>query len=495
MVLDMSESPLSTDAVTGGVRSKFIDILPNLKITNRRGLLLFLMIVSQCHDQLSWSEGRGARGRHVPEVYVSEFDAHEWIGETSRVTVQRKPLFYRGRGTEVRRGAGGGSTNSRATFFTLPPLKEERLQTLLGVGRDRPLDYLLLSDTDSRSLRIQFFQRSHRDRVFEVGFRHKDEIGALYTIARTVADSGFNILSSLIREIDEYHNVWEVVLEYQGPEEKLKSLPKNDPRLAIRRLLRGAAHRYRNELAPYDISIFIPSHLPGWPNKRGWEKGISLGVRSRVEVPQTPELLVREEHGPAERDWLVRYARGVLEKGATVFISCPHTAEKYRSLLATMLQEAGWEVSFYDDTAKMEATYTEARRLVGEADYFVGIWIPDATDAPTTAGTRSAMGRQKNDRLAKPELAADATMSPWLHFELGQAVAFEREFKILASSKLPDVRLVRRIAADRPVFWFSDDGEFLEKAKELLTFMDLNWRERSASAGTPAASAAAATAL
>ena len=70
-------------------------------------------------------------------------------------------------------------------------------------------------------------------------------------------------------------------------------------------------------------------------------------------------------------------------------------------------------------------------------------------------------------------------MSPWLHFELGQAVAFEREFKILASNSLPDVRLVRRIAADRPVFWFDEEVEedFAAKAKELLVFMELNWRD------------------
>lgn len=487
MVLDMSRSRLSRDPITGGERSKFMDILPNLRLSNRRGLELFLHIVSQCHQILTWKPGPGGFSRQIPEVYISEFDRYEWTGQTSRVSVERDEVRYQSSSKEGADQSATGRADTKRTFFELPDVKEERIDTLLGIEKGKPLDYLLLSDTESRSLRIQFFQSEHVNRIFEIGFAHRDEIGALYTILRTVAHSGFNVLSCLIREVKEYRNVWEVVLEYQGKED-LTSLDR-DRRFAIRKLLEPSVEKYWRQIAAYDISIFVPSHLPGAKKYRDpKERAIPLDAKSRPnrEKPRRPKLMKLDPHGPVERDWLITYANELLFMAPRIFISSSVLKPGYREILAQRLFENGWKVSFYGDTAQEEATYTEARRLVADADYFVGIWTPDEPESgadavqPVTPHPRGRGLEAEGDatRVDGSGATRDRT-SPWMQFELGQAVAFEREFKILASDQLLVREVVRRIAADKPVFRFREDAEyrhFKEQVEILLNYMELNWR-------------------
>lgn len=485
MVLDMSRSRLSRDPITDGERSKFIDVLPNLRLSNRRGLELFLHIVSQCHQILTWAPGPGGFSRQVPEVYISEFDRYEWTGQTVRASVERKPVRYK---SDPDSTPPELSKANRKTFFQLPAEKGERIDTLLGIEEGQPLDYLLLSDTESRSLRIQFFQGVHVKRIFEIGFAHFDEIGALYTILRTVAHSGFNVLSCLIREVKEYHNVWEAVLEYQGKED----LPERseDRRHVIRELLAPSVKKYRREIAAYDIKIFVPSHLPGakkYSMKKPGEREIPLDTNppKHREKPRRPRLMSRVPHGPVERDWLITYANEMLFMAPRIFISCSVMKSQYRKILAEKLKEARWEYSFYGNTAQEQATYTEARRLVADADYFVGIWTPDEPEdavrpaaqppTPDLPGNEPPHDAKQNNGNGAPRHQT----SPWMHFELGQAVAFDREFKILASDQLLVREVVRRIAADKPVFMFSEDAEhkyFKEQVEALLQYMELNWR-------------------
>ncbi|HEV7660005.1 MAG TPA: hypothetical protein VGO55_09190 [Allosphingosinicella sp.] len=481
MVLDMSRSRLSRNPITAAERAKFIDILPNLRLSNRRGLELFLHIVSQCHNILTWKPGPGGFSRQVPEVYISEFDRYEWTGQTSRASIERAEVCYQ-TSVKDKLDDSAAAKRNRKTFFQLLDVKQERIETLLGIDEGEPLDYLLLSDTESRSLRVQFFQSEHRKQIFEIGFSHRDEIGALYTILRTVAHSGFNVLSCLIREVKEYRNVWEAVLEYQGKRD-LPS-PTMDRRHAIRGLLEDSVDKYRRDIAAYDIGIFIPAHLPDAKKASGPTEKIPLDPAAPPDrqKPRRPKRLKADTHGPVERDWLITYANDMLFKGPNIFISSSVLKPGYRDILAQRLLEDRWEVSFYGDNAQMEATYTEARRLVADADYFVGIWTPDE-DSESQDPTQNGKAGKKKGANGTNQVHT----SPWMHFELGQAVAFEREFKILASKRLLVKDVVRRIAADKPVFRFEEDSShpsdeasnykhFDDQVDALLKYMNLNWR-------------------
>lgn len=484
LVVDMSQSWLSDRPLTGGERSKYIDILPNLRISNRRGLDLFLNIVWYCHEMLTWKDA-SAPTRQVPEVYVSEFEKSEFTPfGTSTVCIRR----------DTPPGARG------QTYFELSHNKAMRIATLLGMRLDEPFHYILLSDTESRSLRIQFFQKEHADRIFQIGFLHKDEVGAMATIAKVVKKSNFNVLSGLIRNVDEYHNVWEVILEFKGPREALEKLESSDPRLAIQTLLKEAAEDKieRKRLAPYDVEVFIPSHAAIarlFPKQKGFTNSIPLlSKRSEdpLQVPQ-PEPLIAAEEWPETQDWLLDYAKLANSKRPRVFISCANLAGHLCDIVREELGSKNWDVTTYDEATRMEATYTEARRLVADADYLIGIWTPDGEgfedwtsapkkDAPWTASfseKRPGTGGYGQAAAADQGKGSSAKLlSPWMHFELGQAVAFEREFKILAHDSLPAMDIVRRVAADRPVYWFKSEDDFRRAVKKLVSFMDLNWRPK-----------------
>jgi hypothetical protein len=213
-------------------------------------------------------------------------------------------------------------------------------------------------------------------------------------------------------------------------------------------------------------------------------------------MPTKPDLIRVDDKGPVERDWLIAYAHEILFEDPKIFISCSSHdyALKYRQYLQKRLEESGWEVSVYADLAKQDLTYAEAKRLITDADYLVGIWMPDERedhddpDAKPDQPGRAAEEQPESDDPAalgkgrrKPVRPGTAKLSPWMHFEMGLAVAFDREFKILASKSLDTSGVVRRIAGDRPVFRFKEGPiarHFGECVTSLLDFMNLNWRRR-----------------
>ena len=86
-----------------------------------------------------------------------------------------------------------------------------------GADDGPAVDYVFLSDTDDRTLRVFFLPAGVATRLYHVAVHHRDRASALGTLLTLTANAGFNILTSLVGPGENHgENVWEAVLEYQG---------------------------------------------------------------------------------------------------------------------------------------------------------------------------------------------------------------------------------------------------------------------------------------
>ncbi|WP_372784105.1 hypothetical protein [Phenylobacterium sp.] len=499
LVLDLRRSKLNRGNIGPSDEMKYVDILSSMQTMDRRGLELFLYIVRQCHDILSWD---AKDGRDIPNIQISDFAEHDNTNDNeAALTIVKRTNF--------------GGEGPKHTYLKIDPERAVSIATKIGVSEAEEFDYLLLSDTESRNLRVKFLSKTKRQKLFHIGFYHKNEIGALNIITKIVARSNFNVITSLIRRVQDYHNVWEVILEYQGSDARIQSLPK-DPRRAIQLMLNPALKQLREAASAYGIALFIPTHIPvhasqteDGPVRRGWKHSIPLDPDAVAQTPrlQFPRLIRVNGATSSGREWIVDYASAAIEKGPAVFISCPTVAAEYRDALCRRLEAKGWTPTIYSGASKSELTYAEARRLIVAADYFVGIWHPEpesaaadkarrgakakgrsaavAERAATASSVSGAEARSGADAQATPAAGADhetrrqlplSRLSPWMHFELGEALALHKPFKIIAHKDLNWPEVVRRIAADRTTPGYSDEASFDERITELLVFMENNWR-------------------
>ncbi len=220
----------------------------------------------------------------------------------------------------------------------------------------------------------------------------------------------------------------------------------------------GCAGKFRSEMAPYFIRLFVPRHLrirPKLDEKAGEfinldpEQPTKLGLRRPPSVLMEPRTI-----SDGGTKWVLDHARRVLGARQKIFISYPSAGQEYMEELRQRLEsdkEKRWEIEVYIDTTPADFTYSEARRLISDSDYFIGIWHPENKDGAVLT-------------------------SPWLPFELGLAMAFHKPFKLVAHSSLPRKELVQRIAGDTAAYWYKDMDEFKNIAlKSLLAFMESNW--------------------
>lgn len=446
LVVNLVDSKLAERSLTQEEEVRYARLLQLVQTGDRRGMDVFFNIVRQCHDVLAWK--LEPDGRLLPQVTISNFprDTHTTDYELLSTTVERE---------------------TRSTFIHLDKQKVSAIATYIAAPETSEFDYLLLSDTESRNLRIQFFNQKKREKLVQIGFYHKNFRGALDVITSIVADSGFNVLASLIRKVEDFHNVWEVILEYQGDE---KVSFQGDYREVVKGLLSKAANAEREKAATYEISLFIPTHVRNdvtavvGSGKRAKRKSIPKGWAHRVPLltaDQPPQLLPMTELLPpamnaeAGKDWLLQYSGRALSKAPIAFISYSEKNGELRDALARRLQQRGWIVNQdHRKAAPMGLTHGEAKRAISDCDHFIGLWCPEDVE-----GKR---------------------VSPWMHFELGCAYAFNKPSRIIAHRDLSGPEIVQRIFAEQQAILFSDEREFKgEAVPRLLVYLDSFWTRPS----------------
>ena len=84
----------------------------------------------------------------------------------------------------------------------IPARVLSRIYAITRTPKNDPLSYILLSEPESKTLRVFFPKMERARRMLPVAFTHTDMPGALSSIADAVGQSSFNIFTSLIRKDD-----------------------------------------------------------------------------------------------------------------------------------------------------------------------------------------------------------------------------------------------------------------------------------------------------
>lgn len=308
------------------------------------------------------------------------------------------------------------------------------------------LDYIFVSDTDDRSLRVYFLPATAAAKVYHVGLVHADRPGALAALLQLTAAAKFNILTSLVRkETVSYQgrgrSVWEAVLEYRGdsPQPHAEAGPPSE---WIRDRLAAAAKNDLHHIESFDIAVRAPSYpKPATPSNSEVPKAMPLTPKSdkrRVPVPRTSppaamgEMLRNQRaalHGLPSESQERRYLKALLDaiesrtRAPRIFLSYPFAAKDHAAVLRTALEEQDrFSVVTHDQQDGKPIVGRVVEKIIG-CEHFIGLWHHE--ELPIAEG-------------------GGHTISPWMHFEYGIALANHKESIIVHSNKLPE-KLWKRI--------------------------------------------------
>jgi hypothetical protein len=434
LLVDLAESPTLT---TGGefasptalptsptaVQRLYRDYTPLFPVQDYRFVQLFESIIAHCADVIVW---KTIAREYFPDVEIRP--------------MPDRPLSKAVAGA-VEPGPQAKKLQGRVK---VPDEIRRRMRRVLG---DQPLEYVLVSDTTTRTLHAFFLQAETSARLFHVGVYHDDVPGALAVILGLMRDAGFNILTSLVRKHALGQGVWEAVvaapagsalprrraaenlLDEQEAEWIADRLveccrePVMDLGLRIGRPRYPAPKRKADPPEPVDIS----RRLPRAPARRAnpepdykrllRERHLALAKRSL-----DPEVARKSEQ-------LLGIIDDRLKEGSgrpSIFLSYPHRARHLAERVSDRLGPR-YRIDKYDE-ADGEQIADEVIRRISDNDYFIGIWHHES--APQ-AGRRTRGPRTAN-------------ISPWMLFEYGVARAAEKPAIVALSTQL-DQDVVKRI--------------------------------------------------
>jgi len=255
-----------------------------------------------------------------------------------------------------------------------------------------------------------------------LGFFHVDAPGALSAILAPLARAGFNIVTSLLRQNKDGKNVWEAVLEYRGadtiptPGYGTRSLEAGETLCswAAERVLAAAKSDELERLRECDLQI----GLPRYP-RRSWEGRVEFRAvaPSGHRIDSLTEALVDNGSGSPPRSGLIEFIRkGRMEAMPSIFLSYPNAAKGHAELIRGALNKRYQIVDYQEPDS--EVIVDQVVHRIEACDYFIGIW------------------RAEGD--------SKSSISPWLHFEYGIAVASGKKTMIVHSENL-DPRIWKRI--------------------------------------------------
>ena len=423
LLINLAGSNLPTGQISPSEEIQYSYLLPITHSKDRRILTLLAHLIEQCHHILYWKYDGASP---VPAISIAPFLEQDFHTLNTQTRV-------------IRRSVLPEYSKRPVSYIDLDLESDIGLSNLvaphIGESYEDEFDYLLLSETDTRTLRIQFFASERARQLIQIGFRHRDIPGAIDIITRLVAQSKFNILVSLLRKVNKTKSDWEAVLEYQGA--PLDAEPP-DPREFVREQLKPAIEQARQEAAPYDIELLVPSHIRGNAKLR---RPIKLDEQQpRRGALKIPSLDPSQLSSERQLQRILEDTKQIIDanKAKRIFISYPDTASRFKDVLEAALVNEGWTVVFYHGNVGTGTVYLEVCNRIMSCSHFIGIWHPDKDSTDHT--------------------------SPWMHFELAIAVAYGKEFKLLANTKLHDQKEVLRVIRDMEVIHYTDMDDFRAEA-------------------------------
>lgn len=426
LTVDLSESqtisggdplqPRKTPTPPPGVSRAYRHFASLFPIHNERFVRLFESIIAHCADVIVW---RDISGQAFPDLSIRPMPARR---------------FSRAETVLLR------SDNKRNIVVAIPPSVTHRIHAHLGTTSGSPLACILLSDTDTRSLRAFFIDPESALSLFHVGFEHNDVPGALATILGLVRAADFNILTSLSRKRPDGRAMWEALLEYRGtaPESassdgRLAHSPLSQPELEWLRDTIATAKPPDMPIVDCDITLDRPRYprrqaaeavhavslsddLTGSPHRRPPRCDLDmqrLVSARRAAIARSP---VTDPYAP-HRNGLLDIIQQTCSEGgrSTIFMSYPHGAAAQAGALKEGLESTNlYRVAVYQ-VPDGEVIVEKVLQMIEDSDYFIGLWHPEDGSA--------------NDGISR-------SLSPWMLFEYGIARSAGKPNVILHSEHL-----------------------------------------------------------
>lgn len=389
-----------------------------------RYIRLLRQILGQCADLLLWEENT-SDGLARPRLRLAEFD------EGRHVSLERQVTVTPAVSTGVRlRGA--------SVSFSVPPdvSKKARLIT----DRDNAsLHYILVSDSESKTLRAFIPLRGHERRMVHLGFIHNDRPGALCAITDFIAKSQFSIVSGLVRRLADRKNILEATLRHDSVDCSRQELSLTPQKWADRFLKQGQVGNIKDWMRYYGVHLAPPVY----PKAPGFEPVPLFDAKSKSPVAlavisgEQAELDLEEmaRRAASEREFMARrWLTELLFAGdwsaggkPSVFLSYPKSGSSEGEFLRESIDDLV-HVRILQEADAGHITPGAIERIV-HAHYFIGLWHPEK-------------GRK-------------TTLSPWMQFEFGVALSHNKDCLILSHDSLPE-KLVGRIDPDRGRIVYKD---------------------------------------
>lgn len=326
----------------------------------------------------------------------------------------------------------------------LPQLIRETLLECLGTDKVTPkIQYLPISDTKDRFMRVYFFNDS--DKIISFTLRHREIVGAVATITSCLSAADFNILTSHSR-VDKFGEkaITDFVVEH--PQKEKLSLD------ALKKKLEDVL--CDKELVDvYQVEISYPTKYNSTPK---WKKLKSSNTqRKLLEGKQTTEsrLLLKYSEYDRKRkklsdkekmrfELMYKLIREENLKEPTserhsVFISYPFGNDELFQTAQGIMSSYGFNPVSGIDLSQGKTVRSELNLLIDNCDFFLGIWTKEK-------------GVKISDNKWFP--------SPWLFWEWGVAEGKNKITRLVVNKDI-DTDSFFRVAPEQPYQLFNYDIE------------------------------------
>jgi ACT domain-containing protein len=404
MILDWSTSEAYQRNVPSSqsVQRHYRDYHSIFPINIQRYVELFERIIENCESVLALDS---VAGISLPMITLRPISAPGPVRHIGVVTVKHHPL------------------KPLHAEIELPTTLINRLKAKLKTT-DESLLYILLSETETRTLRAFFPRPDIIPRIVHLGFYHFDMPGALSTILGPLARANFNILTSLLRQNKDGSNVLEAVLEYRDTDEVPYSQNEFKSPEAEEQVCNWVAKKMMEKMLPKEVeglqSCNLQIGLPRYPRREhSWGGRVSFNgllkdfpisastdSETGSEVADMDESLREEDPERVKLRAIVRIRRE--HTNPTIFLSYPHGAKDHAELVKRRLRGRYDIIEYQEPDA--EVIVDQVIQRIGSCDYFIGIW--------------------------HPENETSSTASPWLHFEYAIALVTGKKAIVVHSEKL-----------------------------------------------------------
>ncbi len=440
LLLDLSRSGITDDVTYEWSKEKFKEYEYVFPINNYKYLKIFETIIAFCGNDVLWKEQQGKR---CLQLYINP--------------IEKKELHNMG--TCIVKKAN----RQNGVKIDLPDEILSEIRAILSPANSDECDlqYILLSDTKERNLRIYFPKLESLNRIVHVGFYHNDRPGALSTIFELVARANFNIVAGLLRKRTTKTSIWEGVLEYKG-DINISNIPaENDLYEWVAKQIKNT-HSISYNTTPYNIKIGNPLY----PKTNNVKIDLQINEQSKRGLSDTfnftnkiESLISLLEHkiDTPDLESLKNLANTILERNKSdnrkrVFLSYPYTASKHAEIIRNEFAED----YFLDEyqIADGNIILDEVLNKIKSCDYFLGIW---------------------HHELSSPSTSGKFGISPWMPFELGIALSEGKKFLVVRSDKL-DKRIWKRITPEKAIPEYSDLNFKDDTLKIIRSFFKKHFR-------------------